>query len=90
MDDYVASLAKSGREVARTGSEMVEAATSFRKNGFNDQDAAKLAKVATLYQNISDEAISASDSADMMIAQMIAFDIPAEEAITIIDQINEV
>ena len=69
---------------------MIDAATSFRKNGFNDQDAAQLAKIATMYQNISDEAISASDSADMIIAQMIAFDIPAEKAIMIIDQINEV
>lgn len=69
---------------------MVEAATSFRKNGFNDQDAAQLAKVATMYQNISDEAISASESADMIIAQMIAFDIPAEKAVSVIDQINEV
>ena len=28
-------------------SEMVEAATEFRKNGFNDEDAAQLAQVAT-------------------------------------------
>ena len=28
-------------------SEMVEAATEFRKNGFNDSDAATLAKTAT-------------------------------------------
>ena len=49
---------------------MVEAATSFRKNSFNDNDSATLAKVATTFQNVSDEAISASESADFIIAQM--------------------
>ena len=36
--------------IATTTSEMVEAATTFRKSGFNDKDAATLAKVAAQYQ----------------------------------------
>lgn len=69
---------------------MVEAATEFRKNGFNDEDSATLAQVATMFTNVSDEATTASDSASMIIAQMIAFGVEAEDAMTIIDQINEV
>ena len=69
---------------------MVEAATSFRKNSFNDEDSATLAQVATQYQNIADEAISASDSASFIIAQMKAFNIEAKDAITITDSVNEV
>lgn len=62
----------------------------FRKNGFNDEDAAQLGQIASMYQNVSDEAISASDSASFIIAQMTAFDIEAENAIHIIDAVNEV
>ncbi len=69
---------------------MVEAATEFRKNGFNDSDAATLAKTATMFQNVSDEAISAGDSASFIISQMIAFGIEAENAQSIIDKVNEV
>ena len=69
---------------------MVEAATSFRKNSFNDNDSATLAKVATTFQNISDEAISASESADFIIAQMKAFNIEAGDAEHIIDAVNAV
>ena len=66
----------------------MEAATEFRKNGFNDEDAAQLAQIATMYQNVSDEAISAGDSASFLISQMIAFDIPAEKADHIADAVD--
>lgn len=44
---YSKQLAESGREVARTGSEMMEAATMFRKSGFTDAESAELAKIAS-------------------------------------------
>lgn len=69
---------------------MVEAATAFRKSGFSDEDAADLALVATMYQNVADESISAADSAGFIIAQMKAFNIEAEDATHIIDAVNEV
>ena len=69
---------------------MVEAATEFRKNSFNDSDSAILAKVATTFQNVSDEAISAGDSASFIIAQMKAFGIEAGNAEHIIDAVNAV
>ena len=69
---------------------MVEAATEFRKSGFSDEDSANLALVATMYQNVADESISAADSAGFIIAQMKAFNIEAEDATHIIDAVNEV
>lgn len=69
---------------------MVASATEFRKNSFNDEDSAMLAQVANMYINVADEAISASDSASLIISQMKAFGIEAENAMRIIDSINEV
>ena len=69
---------------------MVASATEFRKNSFNDEDSAMLAKVANMYINVADEAISASDSASLIISQMKAFDIEANNAMRIFDAINEV
>lgn len=68
---------------------MVEAATEFRKNSFSDEDSAILAKVAVTYQNVSDEAISAADSSSFLIAMMKAFNVEAENAVGIIDAVNE-
>lgn len=69
---------------------MVEAATEFRKSGYNDNDAATLALVATKFQNVADDAISASDSASFIIAQMKAFNIEASNSEHIINAVNAV
>ena len=69
---------------------MVEAVTEFRKSSFNDEDSANLAYVASLLQNVADEQMSAGDAASFLIAEIKAFNIEAEDAMTIIDQINEV
>lgn len=90
LDNYTQKLGKMGRQVARTSTEMVEAATEFRKNSFSDEDSATLALVATMYQNVADDAISASDSASFIIAMMKAFNVEASESVRIIDAVNEV
>ena len=73
---------------------MVDAATSFRKNGFNDQDAAQLAQISSMFQNVADETISAGDSADFIISQLIAFNQTSGDVATnathIVDAVNSV
>lgn len=88
LDNYIDELFVLGSEVARTTSEMVESAAEFRKNGFNDEDAAQLGQISAMYQNVADEAISASESASFIIAQMTAFGIEAENAEHIIDAVD--
>lgn len=69
---------------------MVEGATEFRKNSFNDEDSANLAQVSAMFQNVADESLSAGDSASFIIAQMKAFGIEADNAIHIVDAVNAV
>lgn len=69
---------------------MVEAATTFRKSGFNDQDAATLAKIAAQYQNVADTAVSAEYAASSIVSQIRAFGKDADFATHIIDAYNEV
>ena len=69
---------------------MVSAASMFRKSGFNDSDAAILAKVAAQYQNVADTAVSAEDAAASIISQIRAFGEDASFATHVIDAYNEV
>lgn len=69
---------------------MVEAATNFRKSGFNNADSATLAQVAAQYQNIADTAVSASDAAASITSQIRAFGEDASFATTVINAYNEV
>ena len=69
---------------------MVDAATEFKKSDFNDDDSAELARIASLYQNIADEELDAGEAANFIISQMKAFNLTADDAMHIIDSVNEV
>lgn len=90
LNNYVEELGELGKNVARTTSEMVDAATNFKKSGFSEEDSKVLALVSAQYQNVADEAISAGESANFIISQMKAFNIEATEAQHIIDAVNQV
>jgi hypothetical protein len=90
LQAYADELGKIGAEVGRTTTMMIQTSTEFKKGGFSDQDSAKLARVASLYQNIADSELSAGDSASYIISQMKAFNLTADQAIEIIDKTNEV
>lgn len=89
LSKFVSDAYEAGKTVAKTGTEMIDAATAFAKAGYKDE-ALELGTVAAMYTNIADEAIDAADAADMIIAQMKAFNIEADDSIHIIDAINEV
>ena len=69
---------------------MVSAATMFRKSGFNDSDAAMLAKVAAQYQNVADTPVTAEEAAASIVSQIRAFGEDASFATKVIDAYNEV
>lgn len=73
MDAYNSRLNALGREVGRTGTNMLEASTSYKKSGYSDYDSAELAKISALFQNIADEEYSASEASEVLISQMKAF-----------------
>lgn len=90
LDEYTKKLGTLGEEVARTRSEMVEGATIFKQSGYSDEDAATLARVSALFQNVADTEISAGDAAGIIVSQMKAFNIEAGDAEGVVDKINRV
>ena len=91
LKTLIADLGEVGGTVARTTTEMVDAATEFAKSGtYTETQLVALSKTATLYQNIADTELSAGDAASYIISQMKAFNISAEDSMQIIDKTNEV
>lgn len=90
LKEYADTLADIGTEVARTKTEMVQIATELTKAGNDPQDVEILSELVALYQNTADEELSAADATSVLVSQMKAFDIEAEEAIHITDAINQV
>lgn len=90
LDTYVEKLSESREMVARTTSELVGAATEFRKSGFNDDDAAQLAVVASMLQNVADSELSAGEASNFIVSQLKAFNLEASDASHVVDALNEV
>lgn len=84
-----------GSKVARTGTEIVEAASEFAKMGYsNKEQILNLSEMASRFQNIADSEVSAADAAALINSQLKAFKTNADgSALTaenVIDKINEV
>ncbi len=62
----------------------------YVKSGFTEEEAATLAQVNALLQNVADSELSASEASNILISTMKAFNITADEAVHIVDAINEV
>lgn len=90
LERYTKQAYELGGTVAKTGVEMIDAATEFRKAGYNDQDAMQLGKIASMYQNVADQELSAGEAANFITSQMKAYNIEAKDAEHIIDAVNEV
>lgn len=90
MKSFVSTAREMGLEVGKSATEFIEAGTQFKKMGYSDQESLQLGKVATMFQNIADTAISAGDSASFVNSQMKAFNMTSQDAQHIIDATNEV
>ena len=90
LERYTDQAYKVGKTVARTGTEMVQAATEFKKSGFNEKDSLELGRVASMYQNVADVEISAGEAANFIVSQMKAFNMTAQDSEHIVDAVNKV
>ena len=87
---YVDELDQLGKKVYRSSTEMLQGATVFKQAGYSDEDAAVLSQIASLYQNVADKEITASEAGDYIVATMKAFNMSAQDAESIIDKTNAV
>ena len=90
LEQYTDQAYKVGKTVARTGTEMIQAATEFKKSGFSEKDSLELGRVASMYQNVADVELSAGDAANFIVSQMKAFNMTAQDSEHIVDAVNQV
>lgn len=89
FEAFAISAGKTGRELGASVSDVIDATATFARLGESLPDAEELGRVATLYKNVGD-GISETTAAEDIISTMKAFKIEAQDAITIVDKLNEV
>lgn len=77
-------------EIGRTDSDMIEAATEFKKAGFSLEDSLDMGKSALLMTNVADGITQTSDAASTLIAVLKGFNINESDIVTIVDKMNSV
>ena len=60
---------------------MVSASAEFRKSGFTDEEAAGLSRIAAMYQNVADTAVSSEDAVASIVSQIRAYGIENDKVI---------
>lgn len=90
LKNYTDQAYELGVTVAKTGKEMIDASTEFRKSGYSDEDSMQLARIASMYQNVADQELTAGEAANFIISQMKAYNMEASQAEHVIDAVNEV
>lgn len=78
------------KELGAALSDTVSATADFARLGFGIEDAEKLADAAIVYKNVGDGIGDIETASESVIATMQAFNVPAEQVMSIVDKFNEV
>ena len=85
-NEFLDSAGNKAKELGRDMSSYIEQTANWAKLGYSLDQASELSKVSSIYANVGevDDATAVSD----IVTAMKAFNIEAENSITIIDQLN--
>lgn len=87
---YTQDLGTLGEEVGRTTTEITEMTTGWLKAGYSEDEASQLARYSALLQNTADEQLEASEATSILVSQLKAYHMEADEAIQVTDILNAV
>ena len=86
--DFTQNIQAIGNRTATTTTQLLEASAVFARSGYSTKQIESLTEEAAVLKNVSDGIESMSESAQVLISVMKAYDIPAERAREITDQLN--
>ena len=89
IDAYFSTAADNAKELGVSVSDMINSTADFSRLGYGLEESEELARVATLYKNVG-ENMDIDTASSNIISTMQAFNIDANDAIEIVDSLNEV
>ena len=89
-DQFMDRASVTAREIGASVADTVNATADFARLGYSVEDAEQLASAALVYKNVGDGISDISESTESLISTMKAFDIEAENSMSIVDAFNKV
>lgn len=90
LDSFADRAYEVSEKIGRTGRDMIEAATEFKRAGYDLEQSLNLGKSALIMTNVADGINQTSDAASTLISVMKGFNIAESESIRIVDKMNSV
>jgi len=90
MSSFADQAYSVGAELGRTGKDVMDAVTTFSRAGYNLDESTELAKSALVMSNVGVDIPNMESAASDMISIMKAFDIEAQDSMSVIDKLYSV
>lgn len=87
---FLTKAADRAKALGASISDVVSASADFARLGYNVDDAAKLADIALMYQNIGDGVEDVTQASESIVSTMQAFGILPDQAMHIVDVFNSI
>jgi TP901 family phage tail tape measure protein len=89
-DKFLSEAGDRAKTVGSTVSDIINATADYSRLGYNLEDAKTLADVSAIYYNVGDDLDSFSTATDNIVGTMKAFNMQADEAIDLVDKLDNV
>lgn len=87
---FLSNAASNAKEIGTTIDNYITSSADFARLGYNFDQSQELAKVANIYNVVGDEIADVNEATQSIISTMKAFEIEADNSISIVDKFNEV
>ena len=84
---FMDTSASSAKELGRSISSLIEQSANWTKLGYSLDEAEELSKISSIYANVAD--VDNDTAVSDMVTAMKAYNIEAENAVTIVDRLNK-
>lgn len=90
LEEFADKAFEAADKIGRTGKDMIEAATEFKRAGYDLEQSLEMGNAALLMTNIADGINQTSDAAGTLISVLKGFNLPESDIMSIVDKMNSV
>jgi len=90
LEDFADKAYEAATKIGRTGKDMIEAATEFKRAGYDLEQSLKMGNAALVMTNVADGIDQTSDAAGTLISVLKGFNMSDADIMSIVDKMNSV
>ena len=90
LEDFADKAFEAADKIGRTGKDMIEAATEFKRAGYDLEQSLEMGNAALVMTNVADGINQTSDAAGTLISVLKGFNLSESDIMSVVDKMNSV